>query len=166
MNTKKILSSFLAVSIFSTCVTSAVTSTKANATETAPDKLISENKLNTKEDKVNKLYNSLTNSKKQEFNILVKGANLTLDEQLEILKTREKEINHVESKGAKSAVVKKVAKWLAAKAGEKSIADITDYLFEWEDNLEQGAENYLVDKCGWNRTAAHWTVKTASFIFL
>lgn len=60
---------------------------------------------------------------------------------------------------------KKVVRWLTAKAGEKSIADITNYLFEWQDNLEQGAENWLVNH-GCNRTASHWTVKTASFIFL
>lgn len=111
-----------------------------------------------------KYYNDLSDSKKDEFRSLVKDANLSPDEQLQILKEKY-EADREATPRWKTAVVKKVAKWLAAKAGEKSIADITNYLFEWQDNLEQGAENWLVAH-GWNQTAAHWTVKTASFIFL
>ena len=72
----------------------------------------------------------------------------------------------IETKGWKSAAVKKAAKWLAGVIGSKSVADITDYLFEWQDDLEAGCENFLVDECGWDEDVAHWTVKTASFIFL
>lgn len=111
-----------------------------------------------------KYYNDLSDSKKAEFKNLVEGANLSKDEQLQILKEKYT-ADRQPTPRWKSAVVKKVARWLAAKAGEKSIVDITNYLFEWQDNLEQGAENWLVNH-GWNRTAAHWTVKTASFIFL
>ncbi|ANU71630.1 hypothetical protein [Enterococcus faecalis] len=113
---------------------------------------------------LDKYFNDLSDSKKAEFRELVKGANLSPNEQLQILKEKYDSDREIAPRW-KTAVIKKVAKWLAAKAGEKSIADITNYLFEWQDNLEQGAENWLVDH-GWNRTAAHWTVKTASFIFL
>ncbi|OTN82231.1 hypothetical protein [Enterococcus faecium] len=112
----------------------------------------------------NKYYNDLSDSKKVEFKNLVEGANLSKDEQLQILKEKYT-ADREPTLRWKTAVIKKVARWLAAKAGEKSIADITNYLFEWQDNLEQGAENWLVNH-GWNRTTAHWTVKTASFIFL
>lgn len=70
------------------------------------------------------------------------------------------------NKHKKNTDVTRAAKWLAGVIGSKSISDITDYLFKWQDDLEKGCENFLVEQCGWNRTAAHWTVKTASFIFL
>ncbi|WP_159591064.1 hypothetical protein [Streptococcus halichoeri] len=112
----------------------------------------------------NKYYNDLSDNKKIEFKNLVKNANLSPEEQLQILKDKYN-ADRTPTPRWKSAVIKKVARWLAIKAGTKSVSDITNYLFEWQDNLEQGAENWLVEQ-GWNRAAAHWTVKTASFIFL
>lgn len=85
-------------------------------------------------------------------------------EQLQILKEKY-ESDRQPTPCWKIAIIKKIAKWLVAKTGEKTVSDVTNYLFERQDNLEQGAENWLVNH-GWNRTKAHWTVKTASFIFL
>lgn len=118
----------------------------------------------TSSNEFDKYYNDLSNEKKIEFNYLVENAHLSLDEQLQILKDKYK-ADRTPTPRWKAAVVKKVARWLAAKVATKSVSDITNYLFEWQDNLEQGAENWLVEQ-GWDRTAAHWTVKTASFIFL
>lgn len=111
-----------------------------------------------------KYYNDLSNEKKVEFERLVSGAHLSQVEQLQILKEKYESDRQLTPRW-KIAVIKKIAKWLVAKTGEKTVSDVTNYLFEWQDNLEQGAENWLVNH-GWNRTAAHWTVKTASFIFL
>ncbi|RGB74915.1 hypothetical protein [Anaerococcus nagyae] len=61
-------------------------------------------------------------------------------------------------------ILKKAAKKFGVKMGEKGIADLTDYLFEWEDDLQNGIENFLINKWGWNKTAAHWTAKTIMFV--
>lgn len=61
-------------------------------------------------------------------------------------------------------ILKKAAKKFGMKIGEKSIADFTDYLFDWEDNIQGGIESFLVNEWGWNRTAAHWTAKTIMFV--
>ena len=113
----------------------------------------------------NELYNQLPADKKIQFNELVNALSLTEDKQLELLQQYKQEHPRRVRRGVKSAVIKKVARFLAGKLGQKSLVEVTNYLFEWQDNLEAGAENYLV-KHGWNRTTAHWTVKTASFIFL
>ncbi|ARF67779.1 hypothetical protein B7C51_07950 [Paenibacillus larvae subsp. pulvifaciens] len=109
------------------------------------------------------LYKRLTKDKQKEFMEIVKGTNLNYQQQVQLLKDREN-MGQEQEKTLKVSLIKKAAKILAAKLGEKSIADIADYLFDWEDNLQQGIENYLVDKAGWNTTVAHWTAKTIMFI--
>ncbi|MCY9512239.1 hypothetical protein M5W68_20225 [Paenibacillus larvae] len=109
------------------------------------------------------LYKRLTKDKQKEFMEIVKGTNLNFQQQVQLLKDR-KNMGQEQEKTLKVSLIKKAAKILAAKLGEKSIADIADYLFDWEDNLQQGIENYLVDKAGWNTTVAHWTAKTIMFI--
>lgn len=117
-----------------------------------------------KSDEFDKYFNDLSEDKKIEFQTLVKEANLSRDEQLQILKEKYNSDREITFRW-KGAVIKKVARWLADKVGEKSVSSVTNYLFEWQDNLKQGDENYFIHH-GWNRTATHWAVKTASFIFL
>ena len=111
------------------------------------------------------LYNQLPDEKKLQFNELVSALNLNEEEQLDLLKQYKEEHPRRAKRGLKSAVIKKVARFLAKKVAQKSVVEITNYLFEWQDNLEAGAENYLVEQ-GWDRNIAHWTIKTASFIVL
>ncbi|MDA2566429.1 hypothetical protein PDQ34_21010 [Bacillus cereus] len=111
----------------------------------------------------NQLYNQLNENKKEEFLNIVRESNLSFQEQIQLLQDRENS-SYEATPRWKAAIIKKAAKLLAAKIGSKSVADITDYLFEWEDNLEQGMQNYLVYKLGWNKTAAHWTAKSVMFI--
>ncbi|CIW11511.1 hypothetical protein OLF72_10435 [Streptococcus pneumoniae] len=113
----------------------------------------------------NELYNQLSAEKKGQFDELVSNLNLSEQEQLDLLQQYKEEHPRRAKRGIKSAIIKKVARFLAAKVGQKSVVEITDYLFEWQDNLEAGAENYLV-QYGWDRNIAHWTIKTVSFIFL
>lgn len=90
------------------------------------------------------LYKRLIKDKQKEFMEIVKGTNLNYQQQVQLLKDREN-MGQEQEKTLKVSLIKKAAKILAAKLGEKSIADIADYLFDWEDNLQQGIENYLVD---------------------
>lgn len=60
--------------------------------------------------------------------------------------------------------LKKCAKKFGLKMGETSLADFTDYLFDWEDNLEYGIERFLITKWGWNKVVAHWASKTIMFV--
>lgn len=64
---------------------------------------------------------------------------------------------------AAKPVIKKACKMFGLKMGEKSFADFTDYLFEWEGDLQTGIENSLM-KVGMPKTAAHWTAKTIMFV--
>ena len=47
--------------------------------------------------------------------------------------------------------------------GQKSIAEISDFLFGWQDDLEAGIAAYLL-RNGWNREVANWTAKSIMFI--
>ncbi|QWQ38597.1 hypothetical protein KMP11_06525 [Gemella sp. zg-570] len=114
-------------------------------------------------DEFQRLYNRLNYNKKIEFNKLKKELKLTKKQQLEILKDKEIMDNQPTDRW-KLAVIKKIAKWISLKVGEKSVAEITDYLLEWEDDLQTGIENFLVEYCGFSRGSAHWTAKTAMFI--
>lgn len=111
----------------------------------------------------NDLFKKLNKEKQNEFIELAKELNLTYQEQIQFLQEKEASKNQLTARW-KTAIIKKAAKLLAAKIGSKSVADITDYLFEWENDLQTGMENYLVYKLGWNRTAAHWTAKSVMFI--
>lgn len=146
-----------------------LTTTLFSATITAQNPLIPI-KVSADETIVNKsekddLYIQLPTDKKEQFDEIVAALSLSENEQLDLLKAYQQEHPRRRKRGVKSAVIKKVARFIATKLGQKSLVEVTNYLFEWQDNLETGAENYLV-KYGWNRNLAHWTVKTASFIFL
>lgn len=61
-------------------------------------------------------------------------------------------------------IFRKAEKKFGVKMGQKTLAEFTDYLFEWEGKIQDGIENFLVHKWGWNRKAAHWAAKTIMFI--
>jgi hypothetical protein len=61
-------------------------------------------------------------------------------------------------------IIIKACKMFGVKMAEKSLADFTDFLFEWQGNLQDGIENFLITRWNWNETAAHWTAKTIMFI--
>ena len=118
---------------------------------------------NKNQDELKTLYNKLEYKNKIKFKKLKKELNLTREQQIEILKDKEI-MDKQPTERWKSAAIRKVAKWIAAKVGSKSVADITDYLFEWEDDLQKGIENWLVEKTGMLRSDAYWIAKTAMFI--
>lgn len=62
------------------------------------------------------------------------------------------------------ATLTKAAKMFGMKMAEKELADFADYLFEWQGDLQDGIENFLVYNWGWSRDAAHWAAKTIMFI--
>lgn len=70
-----------------------------------------------------KYYNDLSNEKKAEFERLVSGAHLSQVEQLQILKEKY-ESDRQPTPRWKIAVIKKIAKWLVAKTGEKTVSDV------------------------------------------
>lgn len=115
-----------------------------------------------------KYYNDLSDSKKSEFEDLVRGAGLTQNEQLQILKDKYTSDREATPRW-KAAVLKKgvefVAKAVGAKLGAKTLTDFVNYLTDFEDNIQEGLENGMVKFLGVNRTVAHWTAKTAMFIF-
>lgn len=116
----------------------------------------------------NELYKKLDVDSQKLFIEILNGANLTYSQQVQLLQDKEEFIEQ-ENKSLhkskwKAAVIRKAAQILAAKIGSKSVADITNYLFEWEDDLQEGMEHYLVDELGWNETAAHWTAKSVMFV--
>lgn len=116
--------------------------------------------------KSNQLYKQLSSDKKQEFNGLIKSKTFDNQELLQILQDREKEhpsspLFHAEWK---TSVIKTVAKLVASKVGEKSVSDVTDFLFSWEGPLQDGIEYYLIHYGHFNPTVAHWTAKSIMFI--
>ncbi|MED3352976.1 hypothetical protein P4388_31140 [Bacillus thuringiensis] len=138
----------------------------ADSPNTTPTKQQITNQENT-DITTHKLYKELDVDSQKLFIEIVNGANLPYPQQVQLLQDKDRfieEENNSSMHTWKTALVKKAAKLLAAKIGSKSVADITDYLFEWEDDLQQGMENYLVYKLGWNKTAAHWTAKSVMFI--
>ena len=69
----------------------------------------------------------------------------------------------IQLSGVSSTVIRKAASLLAKKMGQKSIAEISDFLFGWQDDLEAGIAAYLL-RNGWNRDVTNWTAKSIIFI--
>lgn len=111
----------------------------------------------------NYYYNDLSNSEKIEFDQLAKSGVFSQNDQLTLLQEKYNNTRSIAPKW-KIAAIKKLAVFLAAKTGAKSISDITNFLFSWEDDLQEGATEYLVNN-GWNHDVAYWTVKSAIFLF-
>ena len=61
-------------------------------------------------------------------------------------------------------VMVKATKLFEVTFTEKSLCDLYDYLIEWQDDLENGIKNFLINKYNWNQTAANWTAKSIMFI--
>lgn len=120
-------------------------------------------KKDTQDEIIEEQTNKLPDDKKKEFNELVQSGYFSKTEQVKLLQAYTTENGNFSTRSVKTKAIKKLAKWLAAKVGSKTIADITDYLFGWQDDLQTGAENFLVDH-GWNRTVAHWSVKSIMFV--
>lgn len=115
--------------------------------------------------KNDELYENLSGDKKKEFKEIVDGLDLNKEEQEELLEQREDEKSTATVQW-KTAVIKKAAEIIAAKTGEKSVAEVTDFLFEWEDDLQTGMEKALVKYGHFNDTVAHWTAKSVMFVLL
>jgi len=135
---------------------------------TAPLTSFAETQKNVDDITTTDLYKKLTNSQKQEFNELVQGENLSYQEQVILLKEHEKynpssSQTHIHPMW-KTAILKEIIKITAGVLGEKTAADLSDFLFGWEGSLQSGIEHYLVKKCGWNKTAAYWYAKSVIFI--
>ncbi|CAK1250505.1 hypothetical protein [Fructobacillus fructosus] len=109
----------------------------------------------------NDLYQQLDESDKEEFNQIINSLNLSEEEQIDLLQQRIE--NDVPSFRWKTAIIKAAARILAAKLGEKSVADWTDFLFDWEDNFEGGIRYALIHYGNFNSTAAYWTARSIVF---
>lgn len=66
-------------------------------------------------------------------------------------------------KAAKPIIIK-ACKMFGVKMAEKSLVDFSDFLFEWQGDLQDGIENFLINRWNWNETAAHWTAKSIMFV--
>ncbi|ETW67312.1 hypothetical protein N577_013645 [Lacticaseibacillus rhamnosus 2166] len=62
------------------------------------------------------------------------------------------------------AVFKAAAKVLGAKMGEKTLSDWVNYLTNFEGDMQDGIQSFLVTQMGWNSTAAYWTARTIVFL--
>jgi len=113
--------------------------------------------------KLSAFYRELDSTKKAEFEYIVEGLNLSESEQLQLLKDRSVEQSTVTPRW-KTAIIKKAAALIAAKVGSKTVADITNFLFSWEDDLQMGIEKALIKYGHFNKTVAHWTAKSIMFI--
>lgn len=114
----------------------------------------------------NPVYRTLTDAQKQDFADISQGLNLSYTDQADLLNQY---AANRPSTGRfqlqwKTTLIKAAAKLLAAKLGEKSIADFTDFLFGWEGSLQNGIQYYLIHYAHWNSTAAYWTAKSIVFI--
>lgn len=118
--------------------------------------------------------NLLSPEKEKELKELVKEFNLSPQDEQEIRELYRENSNTVTTR-AKIGVIKKIikvakpvfvkaAKLFGVKISEKSIADFSDFLFGWQDDLENGIKTFLVKNLGWNSTAAEWTAKTIMFV--
>lgn len=118
----------------------------------------------------NKMLLSL--EKENELLEIAKEGNLSNEEINQLVKLYEE--NMISPRGKLGVILKivkvsknvmlKASKAFGVKMAEKTVADWTDYLLGWQDDLQDGIENFLIDKCGWNREAASWTAKTIMFI--
>lgn len=112
-------------------------------------------------------YNHLSETDKETYNELIK--HLDLNEQDKLLILREKATTNFEKQLRwKISAVKKVAqvlaKFLKSIGISKGVVGITNYLFEWENDLQKGIEEFLYRYTPLNRTLAYWTAKTIMFI--
>lgn len=80
-------------------------------------------------------------------------------------------ISYVSGAGAIFKIIKvckpvltKAAKWVGGKFTEKAMAGLTDYLFDWQDDLKEGIRSFLVDRLGWADWVARWAAKTIMFL--
>lgn len=110
--------------------------------------------------------NQLTEEEKRQFNQLKKSGIFSEYELHEILKEKiyySSTSTMIQLSGVSSTVIRKAASLLAKIMGQKSIAEISDFLFGWQDDLEAGIAAYLL-RNGWNRDVANWTAKSIMFI--
>ena len=110
--------------------------------------------------------NQLTEEEKRQFNQLKKSGIFSEYELHEILKEKiyySSTSTMIQPSRVSSTVIRKAASLLAKKMGQKSIAEISDFLFGWQDDLEAGIAAYLL-RNGWNREVANWTAKSIMFI--
>lgn len=61
-------------------------------------------------------------------------------------------------------IIIKAAKAIGIKISEKTFADFTDFLFDWQGNLQDGIESFLINYLNFNETVAYWTAKTIMFV--
>lgn len=61
-------------------------------------------------------------------------------------------------------VLRKACIMFGVKMFEKDLVDLTDYIFRWQGKVEDGIKNFLIEKWGWNGTAADWTARTIMFV--
>ncbi|RMC42718.1 hypothetical protein F5ESL0233_00560 [Lactobacillus sp. ESL0233] len=82
----------------------------------------------------------------------------------------EQEDGIVLTRGAKTALTKKLAKKLLEAVGKritnKDLKDVLIFLTSWDDDLQAAATNWLVTKYHWNKDVAYWTVKSILFVLL
>ncbi|WP_031556628.1 hypothetical protein [Lachnospira multipara] len=118
----------------------------------------------------------LSNDKLKELNILATEMNLN-DQDIDEIQKLYKEYhqyNQIEDSKIKAKIVKKVVKLIVPLTGkalkaagvkvtEKGLADITNFLFEWEGPLQDGIEQALIS-IGAPKTVAHWSAKTIMFV--
>lgn len=121
-----------------------------------------------------KIEENLPIDKQVELNNLVKEFNMSKEDANYIKELYIQNHSGIQPKAKVGAVLKiikvakpiiiKGAKMFGMKMAEKGIADLTDYLFEWQGALQDGIENFLVNNWGWSTTAAHWVAKTIMFV--
>lgn len=61
-------------------------------------------------------------------------------------------------------IIIKAEKAIGIKISEKTFADFTDFLFDWQGNLQDGIESFLINYLKFNETVAYWTAKTIMFV--
>lgn len=105
-------------------------------------------------------YLSLSNKEKTQFNELVNSGVFSNQELESILKDKRKNKSPFRWK---IAAIKKAARFISKKLGTKTVAEISDFLFGWQDNLEEGIALLLL-RNGWNREVARWTARSIMFI--
>lgn len=115
------------------------------------------------------LYNELSPEDRNNFNILASHYGWSESEKAQILQSKEGIADDpaVQARWKISvikAVFKAAAKVLGAKMGEKTLSDWVNYLTNFEGGMEDGIQSFLVNRMGWNSTAAYWTARTIVFL--
>lgn len=152
---KKILSGSLAMCILASSSLT-IASSNFSVQENSESKSVVKDFQNTH-------YKNLTDKQKVEFNEISKHLNLSAIEQEELLREKYENDTAIAPRGVKTSIIKKAAKLLAAKVGSATIAEVTDFLFGWQNDLQTGMEVFLINH-GWNKTVAHWTAKSIMFV--